>query len=102
MQLNILVPVWALLLMRHAQDVEKLMNNNLMVLGRGVLVLQMVLSTHYAAGLVKVDIMLAMTRKVPVIGITARVLGEDVEEVMLYSPGYEPGKQVMMVVGGRV
>ena len=58
--------------------------------------------THYAAGLVQVDIMLAMIRKVPVIGITARVLGEYVEEVMFYSPGYEPGKQVMMVVEGRV
>lgn len=70
------------------------MDNNLVVLGRRVLVLQAedVDGTHYAAGLVKVDIMLAMTRKIAVIGITARVLGEDVEEVMLYSPGYEPGK----------
>ena len=49
--------------------------------------------THYAAGLVQVDIMLAMTRKVAIIGIAATVFGENVKEVVLSTPGYEPVKK---------
>ena len=42
--------------------------------------------------------MLAMSSKVAVIGIAARVLGEDVEEVMLRCSWYEPEQQSMQSI----
>ena len=69
------------------------MHNHLVILGRQQSFLQNAGDvTHYAAGLVQIDIVLSMTSNVAIISIATAVLGEYVEEIVLSSAGYEPGK----------